>query len=401
MPRAYVVVGLGYGDEGKGTTVDYLVKRHEIPLVVRFNGGPQAGHNVVLPDGRHHCFSQWGAGTFHGARTHLLGTVLINPWHAFTEAEHLRQVGVPSPFSMLTVSASCPVITPWHIALNRWAERARGSGRHGSCGQGIGETMMAMEAGVVLRAEHLASENLPLRAIHIRDQLAAFAFARHGNAVSSMPEWVEFGGEATAQHIRTLRTYAEVLRGRILDVWEPVGDVVFEGAQGVLLDQRHGEAPYRTWSNCTTMNADSALLDYHGEIVRLGVVRTYMTRHGAGPLRTEAEHLEPEPTEHNAWGEWQGHFRLGYPDFVQLQRAVKACGALDGLALTHIDRGIPDRQICVDYDPDGAPIYETTWRSDPERTFGDRLDLPILVRSFGQLWTSKSSVEMAMRIDTR
>lgn len=390
--RAHVVVGLGYGDEGKGSTVDYLVRRHGAHTVVRFNGGAQAGHNVVLPDGRHHCFSQWGAGTFAGAMTYFAGDCLINPWHAFPEAEHLRSLGVSDPFRLLHVSRRCLVVTPWHIMLNRWVEQDRGDRRHGSCGQGIGETMRAAEEGYYLSAADLSPsgswDTLKRVAAVIRDHLAQVAENRHGTGVRKRDGFEEFGRPALTDHAATMRLYGEKLGKRIISHWDPVGDLVFEGAQGVLLDQVHGEAPHRTWSTCTTANADRLLEEYLGQVVRLGVTRTYMTRHGAGPLRTEDPKLAPEPGEHNATHEWQGRFRLGYPDFVQLRKAVKACGNLDGLVLTHCDRGVPENSWCEEYE-NGYPVMEAAQFVAPEALFERNLGLRAIITSHGPDWTQK------------
>src|ERR671935_3045894 len=101
---AIILGGLGYGDEGKGATVDFLARTEPVHTVVRFNGGPQAGHNVVTPDGRHHTFSQFGSAAFvPGVLTYLARPVLVNPLNAFREAEHLRAVGVPDAFDRLVV----------------------------------------------------------------------------------------------------------------------------------------------------------------------------------------------------------------------------------------------------------------------------------------------------------
>lgn len=115
MKRAYIIAGLAYGDEGKGATVDYLCRRFPVGLVVRYNGGSQAGHNVVTPDGRHHTFSQFGSGTFiPGVRTHLSLYMLINPLNMIREEEHLREKGVTDAWDRLSIEGACLVVTPFH-----------------------------------------------------------------------------------------------------------------------------------------------------------------------------------------------------------------------------------------------------------------------------------------------
>src|SRR5690349_8592758 len=115
--RAILVLDLAYGDCGKGTIVDFLTRAHAADLVVRFNGGPQAGHNVVTPDGRHHTFSQFGSGTFVPAvRTLLSRFMLIEPYAMVNEAAHLAELAVTDALDRLMIDARCPVITPAHQA---------------------------------------------------------------------------------------------------------------------------------------------------------------------------------------------------------------------------------------------------------------------------------------------
>src|SRR5690242_399336 len=142
MKRAIITVGLGFGDEGKGATVDYLTRAYDADLVVRYCGGSQAGHNVELSDGRRHTFSQFGAGTLvrgrDRPRTYLGPNVVIDPPAMLREARHLAELGVEEPLSLLTIHPRCLVTTVWHRTLNRLRELSRGEDRHGSCGQGVG-----------------------------------------------------------------------------------------------------------------------------------------------------------------------------------------------------------------------------------------------------------------------
>src|SRR5262249_41739828 len=141
MKRAVITVGLGFGDEGKGATVDFLTRELEADLVVRYCGGSQAGPNGELPDGRRQHFSQVGAGTLASepARTYLGPNVIISLLALVREAEHLTELGVRDPMRLLTIHPRCLVATAWLQALNRLRELSRGAARHGSCGQGIGE----------------------------------------------------------------------------------------------------------------------------------------------------------------------------------------------------------------------------------------------------------------------
>ena len=136
-----MVMGLGFGDEGKGKIVDYLTRRTGLTEVVRFNGGPQAAHRVVTGDGRSHVFSQFGSGTFvPEVKTRLASPVLMDPLALMNENGALIESGVPDALSRLQISIDSPLITPYQRLVNRVREFKRGGGRHGSCGMGVAET---------------------------------------------------------------------------------------------------------------------------------------------------------------------------------------------------------------------------------------------------------------------
>jgi len=139
---AFLVVDLGFGDAGKGLLSYYLVRTTGARWVVRFNGGAQAGHNVVTTDGRHHTFSQVGAGSFvPGVRTYLARDMVVHPTALDSEARHLARVGVADAMRRMHVDPECRVTTPFHQASTRVRELLRGAARHGSCGVGVGETV--------------------------------------------------------------------------------------------------------------------------------------------------------------------------------------------------------------------------------------------------------------------
>ncbi|WP_426114859.1 adenylosuccinate synthetase [Massilia sp. PWRC2] len=140
--RLVSVIGLAFGDCGKGLFVDYLCRLWHAHTVVRFNGGGQAGHNVVLPDGRRHTFSQFGAGAFVAGTCSVLAyPVIVHPGALLVEHEYLRRCGVDDALARLLIDARCRVTTPFHQAAGRLRELARGDAAHGSCGVGVGETV--------------------------------------------------------------------------------------------------------------------------------------------------------------------------------------------------------------------------------------------------------------------
>jgi adenylosuccinate synthase len=343
--RHHIVCGLGFGDEGKGSVVDFLCSPR-VPdaarAVIRFNGGAQAGHNVLTADGRHHTFAQFGSGSFTpGVRTHLSRFVLVDPLALAAEAGGLAAAGVSDALARLTVDRDALLVTPYHQAANRARETARGRDRHGSCGMGIGETARYALAwpGDAPRVANCAAPRTLARSLaSLRDRLS--------------DELGPLGGPPAEDLCDAYRAFADrvpLVDGGYLRRLLREGPAVFEGAQGVLLDEWRGFHPYTTWSTTTFGNAEVLLAEAGETAVRLGVVRCYLTRHGPGPFVTEDPTLElPEP--HNGTGAWQGVFRAGHPDAVALRYAVEVAGGVDGVALTHLDVAARHRlRLCHAY----------------------------------------------------
>ncbi|RKS74775.1 adenylosuccinate synthase [Actinomadura pelletieri DSM 43383] len=417
-----IVVDLGFGDAGKGTVVDHLCSANPpslggrpsgqrgVKAVVRFNGGAQAAHNVVTPDGRHHTFAQFGSGTFTpGVRTHLSRFMLVDPLALAAEADHLREVGVGDALDRLTVDHDALLTTPYHRAANRARESARGAARHGSCGMGIGET--ASYALAHDDAPRVGDCRSPAR---LRRRLAALrdwyrdtfpSGARVPDVDACVDAFTAFGDRV------------EIVGGDHLRRLLHAGTVVFEGAQGVLLDEWHGFHPYTTWSTTTFANAETLLAEAGGAAARLGVLRAYATRHGPGPFVTEDPALTADlPDPHNAAGRWQGAFRVGHLDAVALRYALDVTGGVDGLAVTHLDvaGARPDLRICEAYTIGGErvgrletgppdldrqaaltrllrtarPVYASLGRAD--ETIEDVLETPVVLRSFGPTSADKT-----------
>lgn len=349
--QAHIILDLGLGDAGKGLLTDFLVRRLDAGLVVRFNGGAQAGHNVVTPDGRHHTFSQFGAGTFQPrVKTYLSRRVVIHPIALLIEGDILEANGVPDPFSRLRISDQALVITPFHQASNRIREIARGNDRHGSCGVGVGETV---EDAISSPEDRIQARDLKDRLL-LRRKLTAIR-TRKRSQMAVLCQKIPLSPDLA----RELEIFE---RDDVLEVWieavarvsdlglvasdSVLGDwlseaehAIFEGAQGVLLDEEAGFHPHTTWSRCTAANAEELIreLSPGAKVTRVGVLRTHAVRHGPGPLPTETSDLAPAVSEHNQSNEWQGTVRYGWFDAVLARYALAATGGIDTLAVTHLD----------------------------------------------------------------
>jgi adenylosuccinate synthase len=408
--RHVMVADLGYGDAGKGTVVDWLcaqgIDGRPVTAVVRYNGGGQAAHNVVLPDGRHHTFAQFGAGSFRpGVRTHLSRFMVVDPLALATEADHLAAVGVTDPFDRLTVDGAALLATPYHRAANQARELARGADRHGSCGKGVGEAL----------AYHLAHPDDAPRVVDCRDPGtlgAKLDLLRERLTAELGPLDAPRVGAAVDAY-RCFATVVSIVDGGHLRDLLDAGPVVFEGAQGVLLDEWHGFHPYTTWSTTTFANADTLLAEAGraGTATRLGVLRTVTTRHGPGPLATEDPAL-PLADPHNPTNAWQGRFRFGHFDAVAHRYALEVAGGVDGIALTHLDAVSPALRMCVAYDwterlepgPPGdldrqealthrlattLPVYTEIPPADWPAAVADTLRTPVVLTSHGPTASDK------------
>ncbi|MCM8596006.1 adenylosuccinate synthetase [Accumulibacter sp.] len=349
--RLVSVLGLAFGDCGKGLFTDALCRRWPVHSVVRFNGGAQAGHNVVLPDGCHHTFAQFGSGTLvRGVATVLAHPVVVHPTALLVENERLGAKGIDDALARLTIDARCPVNTAFHQAAGRLREIARGARAHGTCGVGVGETVRhrlghpdeALSYGE-LTSPARALRKLEAIRLRLRDEFSGFGrewaetpTARRERALLADQRVAETWLAACTPLLREVPPASpEQIAARL----DRPGAVLFEGAQGVLLDEDHGFHPHTTWSSIGTPAVDAVARDYglSGEIEHLGVLRAYLTRHGPGPMPTADPALDVLREPHNSAHGWQGAFRRGHPDAVLLDYAVSVVGRLDGLLVSHLD----------------------------------------------------------------
>ena len=421
--RAIIVADLGFGDAGKGTVIDALTRAHTAHTIVRYNGGPQAAHNVVTPDGRHHTFAQFGSGMFlPWTRTLLSRFMIINPLNMLSEARHLRELGVTDAFARTLIDRHALVITPFQRTLNRLRELARADARHGSCGEGIGECMADALAheDAVLRFGDLQDRATTIKKLHwLRD----LKYPQFTALSRQLPISETIRRECmTFMHSRSIEDCADVFtylaqQVRVVDeedirtVFDQSGTILFEGAQGVLLDENYGFAPYTTWSTTTFANAETVLreCDYQGEVHKLGVVRAYAPRHGAGPFPSEDETLTavlPEP--HNSWNDWQRAFRVGHLDLVMTRYALDMVGRPDSLAVTHLDRidVLPAWKLCHAYtyqgeQEDASDFFAWDGDSITRIKVHTPLDLTHQERLTERLWSCKPQYREPMPAEKR
>ena len=342
MGRAWAVVDLGFGDAGKGLVVDALVRRTGADVVVRAQGGAQAAHTVHTPDGRRHTFAQLGAGSFvAGTCTVLAPGMIVHPTALRVEAERFVAAGGPPPEVWL--HPGCALITPYDQALNRLRELARGAGRHGSCGVGVGEVAASVLGGEeVPRAGDLCDvdrlrERLCTRRARARAVLAELTLPDdprvHAERAVFDTAGVDDAWLARVGPLASIVVTDDEVGARL----RAARGVIFEGAQGVLLDRTRGFPPHQGWTDAGFGPA-AALVDRHcphTTLHRLGVLRAFPTRHGAGPFPSEV--LGRTFPEDNSPNPWQGPVRSGDFDAVLGRYALAAVGGVDTLVLTWLD----------------------------------------------------------------
>lgn len=397
--KAFVVVGMAFGDEGKGATTNFLVLKSGAKLVVRYNGGAQAAHNVVLEDGRHHTFCQFGSGTFiPNVKTHLSRFVLVNPITMLHEETYLQKLGVSDAFQRTSVDGKALIITSYHKALNRMKELVRGDLKHGSCGQGIGATRKfhLKYSELALFAKDLKDYNQTRTKLQVIRDVCLDSYKRLVGEYSReifdfKEEQEDLWEEETRKIIGLLEQDVMVNKyshwvkkvkivDSLMDVY-PMTPVVFEGAQGVLLDETFGFQPHTTWTNTTCENALTLIKEISptAMVSRVGVFRKYFTRHGAGPFATEDKGLNqycPEP--HNKTEIYQDHFRVGHFDMDLAKYALEVC-PVDSLAINHMDVQIPGLLVKVNK---GDTIFMKS-EDNFLKTIEEHTKVPIEILGFG------------------
>ncbi len=355
MAKTVVVIGTQWGDEGKGKIVDLLTDQAK--AVVRFQGGHNAGHTLVI-DGKKTVLHLIPSGVLRDGVQCLIGNgVVLSPEALLKEIKGLEANGIPARERIL-ISESCPLILPYHIALDQARELARGKKAIGTTGRGIGPCYEDKVARRGIRLGELMDADI--FANRLREVLDYHNFTLlHYFKVDPL-DYQQVLDEALQQ--------AEEIRGMVGDIpgtlhrmREQGARIMFEGAQGALLDIDHGTYPYVTSSNTTSGGAaaGSGVGPCDLEYI-LGIVKAYTTRVGAGPFPTE---LDDDSGQHmgergHEFGATTGRKRrCGWLDMVSLKRSLKINSVI-GLCITKLDvlDGLETLKIAVTYDYQGQSV---------------------------------------------
>lgn len=348
MGKNVVILGTQWGDEGKGKIVDLLTD--QVSLVARFQGGHNAGHTLVI-DGKKTVLHLIPSGVLRDDVRCLIGNgVVVSPEALFTEIAELEAKGVPVR-ERLRLSSSCPLILPYHIELDQAREKARGDAKIGTTGRGIGPAY---------------EDKVARRGLRLGDLLSPERFARKLKEVMEyhnfmLTEYYKVEPVSYEDTLALCQAWAEELKPLIADVTAMLHEtrergesILFEGAQGSLLDIDHGTYPFVTSSNTTAGGAATGsgvgplYLDYV-----LGITKAYTTRVGSGPFPTEldckaGDHLGEKGHE---FGATTGRKRrCGWFDIVAVRHANRI-NSVTGVCLTKLDvlDGLETVKICIGY----------------------------------------------------
>lgn len=348
---APIVIGLGWGDEGKGLTTDWLCQG-DVQTVVRFNGGQQAAHTVVY-DGKRHVFASYGSGTLRGKETYLSAHCTFYPPAIVRERAALAQLGVTP---RLVIHPLANLTTPYDIAWNKLRQKIT---QHGTCAWGVGATM---ERQLTTPYKLFAVDTCRPEEVNRKLELIERYYL--GKATQGGTQNYALYRQFVEEELTKLKTADipkdlfqiadyEFLRGKSL---------VFEGAQGILLDMDHGSFPYVTYSHTTSRNALEICSKLGLEPVQYYVTRCYHTRHGAGPFLPGQVSLINAENETNKWNQWQADFRTAPLDYSLLRYALQCdadAGNQKNLVVTCCDQ-LPDFQLDMSQLPN---YFKTIWMS--------------------------------------
>jgi len=348
MARNVVVIGTQWGDEGKGKIVDWLTDH--VAAVVRFQGGHNAAHTLVIK-GRKTILRLIPSGILHGSVKCFIGNgVVVSPEALMNEIGELERAGLDVT-KQLRISEACPLILPYHVAIDQAREIAKGEAKIGTTGRGIGPAYEDKVARRAIRVQDLYTrERFAAKLGEVLDYhnfvLRNYFHAETVDFQKTLDDTLALAGE--------LKPMVAYVSGELNAIISSGHSVLFEGAQAALLDVDHGTYPYVTSSNCVAGQASAGAGVGPNQLhYVLGVAKAYATRVGAGPFPTE---LDDEVGEHlrvkgNEYGSVTGRpRRCGWFDAAALKRAVQLNG-VSGLCITKLDvlDGLDTVRVAVGY----------------------------------------------------
>lgn len=297
MKTAKIVIGANFGDEGKGLMTDYFAneakKQDKSCLVVCHNGGSQRGHTVVSPSGLRHVFHHFGSGNFEGADTYLSSEFIVNPIIFNRELSELEN---KKAITKCFVDKNCYITTPFDMMINQIVEEHRGDSKHGSCGLGIFETIVRSRTDksyTIYEFSNMPICDMRIFLDNIATEYLPYRLKQLGIETIPPAKWEEIlsgKDNIIENYINDFLFMLDNVQMINSDIVDDYSYVIFEGAQGLLLDQNNlSYMPHLTPSNTGIKNPLDIIGNRQVDVEACYVSRTYMTRHGAGRFDTECK----------------------------------------------------------------------------------------------------------------
>lgn len=372
-----VMCGMQFGDEGKGTFIDYVAHEKQVDAIIRYNGGSQSSHTVITPEGTLHKFSQLGSGMFlDKCHTYITENMVVNPDNLMVELEYFSKatgISIPNLIRRIHIHENCLVVTPYHKLLNRLRELSKGKERRGSVGTGVSEVRYLLQEqeknqgvpyelplGLQIKDIYQKDTNNSIigRIEALQSYVEEFYHQNQSAIWRNMPEEMKENMKKEIDYllypqaffkiawnyVKNLKqapkdfnlsqciysTYEQTLRKKCVNT-------IWEGSQGLLIDGEYGIKPNTTFLDTTNQFALS--IAYRNDILKkVGIAKAFTTRHGAGVFPTETVEVSRRIFDQNQNESfWNGKLRFGWLDAILLRYAQKI-NQVDELYLSCLDQ---------------------------------------------------------------
>lgn len=376
----FILCGMQFGDEGKGTFVDYLAHEKNIDCIIRYNGGSQASHTVITPSGKLHKFSQLGSGMFlQKCQTYITENMVINLENLFREVmtfSNESEIPIPNIMDRIHIHENCFVVTPYHKLMNRLREFSKGKERRGTVGTGVSEVkyllslpkMLPYELPLGLRFKDIF-DVYPMRWIleRLQEHVTQFYQENQEAIWRNVPDDMKKDLESEVafllkrQSFLTIASnFRDMSRNRLLEKCrygtyelsfrKSCKSAIFEGSQGLLIDGTYGIKPNTTFLD-TTNHFALDISYYRDTITKIGIAKAFTSRHGLGVFPTETIEVSNRICDENQEATfWNGKIRFGWFDTV-LFRYAQRINQVDEVYLSSLDKldDFSSIKICSSY----------------------------------------------------
>ena len=389
---SFILCGMQFGDEGKGTFVDYLAHEKNIDCIVRYNGGSQASHTVITEEGIKHKFSQLGSGMFlEKCHTYITENMVINLDNLLVEMEvfsNITGISIPSLIERIHIHENCFIVTPYHKLINKLREFSKGTNRRGTVGTGVSEVMYLVNESKLcmskptlgLQVKDIFNTNADKPIIHKLEELQNYVQQFYDNNKDviwkNVPEEMKKDLEKEINFLLEPNAFLKISERYIAKFQDVPGDIdlskciyniyettlrkncksaIFEGSQGLLIDGIYGIKPNTTFLD-TTNNFALDISYYRDNIKKIGIAKAFTSRHGLGVFPTESTSVASKISDENQEETfWNGKIRFGWFDAI-LFRYAQSINNVDEIYLSSLDKlsSFETIKICNEYVYNGS-----------------------------------------------